>query len=284
MTAVASLPASPWPKVDLLGVPIDRLTERELLDYIVAESRQGRGGWVLTPNLEVLRQLVTNPQYAADTADATIRIADGMPLVWASRLQRTPLPERIAGSELVWSLTARAAVEGLSVFFLGGNPGVADAAAERLKAMHPSLRVAGTECPPFGFEKDEGYLAAIQHRLQQAKPDICYVALTSAKQDRLIRMLRPHLPGTWFLGIGISFSFVVGEVRQAPVWARRLGVEWLCRLVQEPRRLARRYLIDGVPFAVRLLASSAAKGLAGRSAVRETGVSSAPPVAPDKPA
>ncbi|MCC6660734.1 MAG: WecB/TagA/CpsF family glycosyltransferase [Phycisphaerales bacterium] len=225
----------------------------------------GRGGWVVTPNLEILRRLTTEPALATLVAPADLRLADGMPLIWASRLQRTPLPARVAGSDLIWSLTGRAARDGRSVFLLGGNPGAAEHAAAEFARRFPGLRVAGHHCPPMGFEKDPGQLAALEALLLAACPDIVYVGLGSPKQEHLITRLRPLLPAAWFLGIGISFSFVTGEVRRAPRWMQACGLEWAHRLVQEPRRLAKRYLVHGLPFAARLLLVSAWRGFRGRA-------------------
>lgn len=263
MTAAASAgesaatPSRAAGRVCLLGVAIDRVTAAAALDRIFAALDAGRGGWVVTPNLDILRRLVHDRAFADLCADADLRLADGMPLVWASRLKRDPLPERVAGSDLIWSVTKRAAERGRSVFLLGGNPGTAVAAAEELGRRYPGLRVAGTLCPPLGFEKDEAYMAGMVRDLVAAAPDIVLVALGSPKQERLTRELRAHLPRAWFLGIGISFSFVIGEVRRAPRWMQKIGLEWCHRLIQEPRRLFRRYLVDGLPFAARLLATSA---------------------------
>jgi N-acetylglucosaminyldiphosphoundecaprenol N-acetyl-beta-D-mannosaminyltransferase len=254
-----------------MGIALDNLDAREAMDRISADLAAGRGGWAITPNLDIARRMVSDAAYRDLLSPATLRLADGMPLVWASRVQRTPLKERVAGSDLIWSLSARAAEEGRSVFFLGGNPGAAVAAAAKLKELHPALLVAGVECPPIGFEQDSGYMAALRERLIAAAPDICFVALGAPKQDRVIRSLFPLLPRTWFLGIGISFSFVAGEVKRAPRWMRASGLEWLHRMIQEPRRLARRYLLEGVPFAVRLFVSALVARFRG---VRE-------PVTPD---
>ncbi|MFN0132407.1 MAG: WecB/TagA/CpsF family glycosyltransferase [Phycisphaerales bacterium] len=260
--AAALTPNSPTPRrIELLGIPLDALTAREAIDHIASSLARGEGGWTLTPNLEILRLLTTDRRYADICRGATLRLADGMPLLLASRLRRTPLPERVAGSDLIWSLTARMADEGRSVFFLGGNPGVAEEAARVLRSRSPSLRVAGTECPPFGFENDQAYVPALVERLRLTAPDLCFAAMSSFKQDQLIASLRPHFPRTWFVGVGISFSFVTGHVQRAPRWLQRLGLEWLHRLVQEPRRLAKRYLLHGLPFAARLLAVSAMQGL-----------------------
>ena len=138
------------------------------------------------------------------------------------------------------------------VFLLGGDPGTADAAADVLRTRYEGLDIVGTHCPPIGFEHHEQKTRRIIESIKQAQPDIVFVALGSPKQEQLIARLRHVMPTAWWVGVGISFSFVCGRVRRAPRWVQRLGLEWLHRLVQEPRRLMRRYLIDGLPFAARL--------------------------------
>lgn len=269
-------------RISLLGVELDNLTAAQTIDRIVHDVERGVGGWVLTPNLDILRALSGDPKFAELCSTTTLRVADGMPLVWASRLQRTPLVERVAGSDLIWTLTARAAALGMSVYFLGGNPGAAEAAAARLKELNPTLQVVGTDCPPIGFESDPDYVRRMQHKLISAAPDICFVALGHPKQDRLIRQLTGLLPSTWFLGVGISFSFISGEVRRAPAWMRLSGLEWLHRLVQEPRRLGKRYLIHGIPFGFYLLGRAACAGLMGKGPSRPaSGQADAEVPAPD---
>jgi len=254
------------PEVSILGHTLHAVSTSRAVDYILGSLDEGRGGWVMTPNLDILRRLVRDESFERLTRDVTLRLADGMPLVWASRLRRTPLPERVAGSDLIWPLCERGARANRSVYLLGGNPGAAESAARELARGFPSLRVAGHECPPMGFEQDEGYIAAMRDRLRRAKPDIVFVALGSPKQERVIASVRGDLPSSWFLGVGVSFSFVCGEIRRAPAWMRGVGLEWAHRLAQEPRRLARRYLIDGLPFAGRLLLVAALEGArAGRS-------------------
>jgi N-acetylglucosaminyldiphosphoundecaprenol N-acetyl-beta-D-mannosaminyltransferase len=246
-----------------MGLRIHDVNAAEAIEHVMAELAAGRGGWILTPNLHILRKCVREPAYAAMAQSASLRVPDGMPLIWAGRIRGTPLRERVAGSELIWTLTARAANEGRSVFFLGGNPGSAQAAAAVLRTQNPALTVAGTECPPMGFMEDAEYLAGLELRLAAASPDICYVGLPNGRAEPLMERLRVVLPRTWFMGVGISFSYVSGEVRHAPRWVRRIGLEWLFRLLQEPRRLGRRYLIEGLPFAARLLAVSLLDRLRG---------------------
>jgi len=245
-------PPAALPQIHLQGQPIHQVTQAQAIDHIMASLAAGAGGWVLTPNLDIHRRLCRDREFSDLCRGATLRLADGMPLIWASRLRGTPLPERVAGSDLMVPLAARAAREGRSVFLLGGNPGAADGAAAKLVEQSPGVRIAGTECPPFGFEGDEAYLEGLRARLLGSLPDIIFVGLGSPKQERLIRDLRQFLPRAWFLGVGITLSFVAGEVRRAPVWMRKCGLEWSHRLIQEPRRLGRRYLVDGAPAACML--------------------------------
>jgi N-acetylglucosaminyldiphosphoundecaprenol N-acetyl-beta-D-mannosaminyltransferase len=236
----------------IMGVPVDAVTQRQTVDRVFAALEWGRGGWVMTPNLDILRTCQRDAELRGFARTADLVVADGQPVVWASRIAGSPLPERVAGSDLIVPLCRMAARAGRSVFLLGANPGTADAAAERLAAEAPGLRVAGTHCPPFGFEECEDERALIRRRLLDARPDIVLVALGAPKQERLIRELRPLLPRAWFFGVGISLSFVTGEVRRAPALLRAAGLEWAHRLAQEPRRLCSRYLRDGLPFAARL--------------------------------
>jgi len=239
-----------------MGMPIDAVTDGQAIALILNSLARGRGGWVITPNLDQLRLYEQRPELREMYEEADLVLADGMPLLWASRLQKTPLPQRVAGSELIYTLSSTAAGAGRSVFLLGGNPGAANAAAQVLTRLSPGLRVVGTHCPPMGFEKSESEMRRITDALHETRPDIVYVGLGFPKQERLIRAIRGVLPGAWFLGIGVSFSFVSGEIRQAPRWMRRTGLEWVHRMVQEPGRLFRRYVLEDVPFALRLLGSA----------------------------
>lgn len=259
-------PAQQLPTVRIRNVRFHAISEAQCIRHILNEIDHGRGGWVVTPNLDILRRCEQEAEVGRLVGCADVVVADGMPLIWASRLQGSALPERVAGSNLIHSLTAAAAEAERSIFLLGGDPGTAEDAASVLQSRNPELVVAGHACPPVGFGADVDYMAELTTRLVEAGPDIVYVALGCPKQERLIERLRPHLPNAWWLGIGISFSFVSGDVRRAPVWMQRAGLEWIHRLCQEPRRLARRYLLEGLPFALRLLGGAVlARGrLSGR--------------------
>jgi len=243
--------------VDLQGVPLHAVTYAQCIEHILHSLESGRGGWVVTHNLDHLRRLRLDGEFRDLCLDADLRVADGMPVVWACRLQGTPVPERVAGSTLVSLLSEAAAKKGRSIFLLGGARGSAAAAARRLVETYASLEIAGIHYPSFGFERDPRQMSQLRDELVSANPDIVFVALGSPKQEQLIKILRDDLPQTWFLGVGISFSFLSGDVRRAPRWMQNVGLEWVHRLSQEPGRLSKRYLQQGIPYAARLLTSAA---------------------------
>lgn len=254
--ALASSPAPQLPVVTLSGVRLHAIREAECVSHILDCLAAGQGGWVVTVNLDHMRRLLHDAEYARLCQGASLMVADGMPLIWASRIQGTPLPERVAGSDLVSSLSEAAAREGRTVYLLGGAPGTAVAAASCLQERYAGMKVVGTDCPPLGFEDSPDRMRGIETRLYDARPDIVYVGLGSPKQEGLICRLRGSLPCAWWLGVGVSFSFLSGSIRRAPSWMQRSGLEWLHRLAQEPRRLCKRYLVHGFPFAAALLVSS----------------------------
>jgi len=243
-------------KIQLLGMQLASCSEPELLDTLFGALARQRGGWLITANLDFLRRYYKEPRMQALYAQADLRVADGMPLVWAAALQGTPLPERIAGASLLRPLAERAAQEGRSVYFLGGSGNVAEGAAATLRREFPALRVAGFASPWLPAEPDDAAVEPTRQALTEARPDIVLVALGSPKQEWLISKLRRSLPAAWFIGVGMSFSFATGDMPRAPRWMQRSGLEWVHRLVSEPRRLGKRYLWHDAPFGIELLGRS----------------------------
>jgi N-acetylglucosaminyldiphosphoundecaprenol N-acetyl-beta-D-mannosaminyltransferase len=257
---------APFSETTLAGMSIARVRSGELLDHVFSELAQRRGGWIATVNLDMLRRHDRDPIARELYALADVRVADGMPLVWASRLAgANALPERIAGSTFTALLAERAATEGRSLYLLGGAVGAAEGAAGALVARYPGLRIVGTSSPEVSIPPSAEQIRSIEATVRSAQPDFVLVGLGSPKQEYLIRALRPHLARSWMIGVGITFSFIAGQTSRAPRWMQRSGLEWVHRLVQEPRRLARRYLVDDLPFAVELFAEAFASRLRSRS-------------------
>ncbi|WP_431263470.1 WecB/TagA/CpsF family glycosyltransferase [Roseateles chitinivorans] len=257
--SATSAGAAALPIIHVDGLPFAATTVPVLTGHIVDEAAAGRGGWVVTPNIDILRRWRVEPAFRALVADATVFTADGRPIVWASQLQGTPLPTRLTGSDLFVALMHAAAAAGLRIALIGGNEGTADAAAAKLIPEAVAAGRVRCLCPPFGFEQQPQEMARLETLLSGWLPQIVFIGLGSPKQEKLIARLRPLAPRAWYLGVGVSFSFVAGDVKRAPGWMQRSGLEWVHRLTQEPGRLARRYLVDGIPFAAGLLWRSATR-------------------------
>lgn len=250
--------------VRLLGVRLDNLSESEVVDHVVRAAAAGRGGWMVNPNVDVMRQIVTDQALRQLVSGADLVVADGMPLLWAAALQGSPLKQRVPVSEAIEPICQAAAELDVGVFLLGGSPGTAQRAAEVLRHRYPGLRV-GYLCPPLGFEQDEAGMAEVDRAIGAAAPGVVFCAFGFPKQERLMVMWRQRFPSIWFIGSGGTFSMVAGDTPKAPPWMRKTGLEWAHRLRLEPRRLFQRYIVHDVPFALRLLAYS---GLARLAAPR----------------
>lgn len=240
-------------RIEIEGVRIDAIDESQVIDLIFEALAAGRGGNIATVNTDLLRLSRADDRFRCALESADLRVADGMPLVWMSRLMRAGLPARVTGADLIWSLSERAAREGRSLFLLGAPEGVADRAAEVLQSRYPELEVVGTAAPAYGFESDPEAVEKLSIQLQELRPDLVFVALGSPRQERFIASIRAdegHDLDGWWMGVGAGLEFVAGVKRRAPVALQRAGLEWAFRLATEPQRLARRYLRNDVPYLV----------------------------------
>lgn len=249
-------------KIDICGTWIDAVTMGEAVDALEGAIRKRRAGQqdrplaVFTANVDMLVKVARDPEFARDFAQADLLLADGMPLLWMARGLGRPIPERVTGSDLVPLLAARSALHGYSLFLLGGMPGVADRAAEKLARDCPGLRLAGTLSPPLGFERDPEMCERIVEAVRDARPDVVVVSLGAPKQERWILSERTRVDAAVFLGAGGTLDLLAGVRKRAPRLFQRFGLEWLWRMIQEPARLGRRYLIDDmyiVPLYARAL-------------------------------
>ncbi len=250
------------PITEVFGLPLVPLTMRQVVRVMELRIKDGRPGFVITANLNTAMICRENPALARAIDEAALVVADGMPLVWASKLNRRPLPERVTGSDLVPALCERAAMAGYSVYILGGAPGVAEAAAANLTARFPGLNVVGIDAPPFRDLTPEETVALID-RVHAARPDILFMASSQPKGEIWLRehYVALNVPAQIQIGAGIDFA--AGRVVRAPKWVGRLGLEWAFRLWVEPTRLARRYWRN-----TRFLLTETVRGLAVRSGGR----------------
>ncbi len=237
-------------KVEICGLPVDAETAAGALERVAAAveaRRRGEGSLplaVFSANVDMVVKASRDPAFARELGAADLLLADGMPLLWMARGLGARLPERVAGSDLAPRLAALAAARGFSLFLLGAAPGVAERAAERLARESPGLRVAGTLAPPLGFERDPASREAVVRAVRAASPDVVLVALGAPRQERWILAERGRLSAGAFLAVGGTFDLLAGVRSRAPRFLQRLGLEWAWRLVQEPLRLGRRYLVE----------------------------------------
>jgi N-acetylglucosaminyldiphosphoundecaprenol N-acetyl-beta-D-mannosaminyltransferase len=243
---------TPLQKFSLFGIDIDALT----MPQAVARVRQWTAApftkchYVVTPNVDHTVLLQEHEGLRAAYQYADLILADGHPLVWASRLVGKPLPERVPGSDLVPQTFTAANNEqqALRVYLLGAAPGVADRAAANMAQQWPYLQTVGTYSPPLGFEKNPVECEQILERIAAAQPDLLVVGLGAPKQECWVHAHRERIQAKVALCVGATIDFLAGEKKRAPRWMQRCGVEWLHRMLSEPRRLVKRYAKDAWVF------------------------------------
>ena len=222
------------------GLPLVPWTFRQTLDQVEQLIRQRRPTYFITANLAYAMLTAQDARLTAVNQGAAFILADGMPLVWASRLRQTAVPERVTGADLVPALCEAAATQGQAVFLLGGAPGVGDEAARRLGERYPGIRVVGVESPPFREPTPEEH-AQLLARIREARPDLLFVAFGQPKGELWLAANSADLGVPVCAQIGASLDFLAGRVSRAPRWVQRVGLEWAYRISREPTRLIPRY-------------------------------------------
>jgi exopolysaccharide biosynthesis WecB/TagA/CpsF family protein/anti-anti-sigma factor len=250
-------PSTTWPSpgsrppISILGVRFDNVTISETLDRIETMIASRRPHYVVTANVDFVVQAQTDIELRRIFFEAHLVLCDGTPLVWASRLLGNPLRERVAGADIVPLLIERAEQKSYRLFFLGAAPESIERAVANMRNRHPGLNICGFYSPPFNqlleMNHDE-----IRKRILEAQPDILLVSLGCPKQEKWVAMNYRTLGVPVTIGVGATIDFLAGQVRRAPVWMQRSGLEWIFRLLQEPRRLYRRYSKDIWVFGRRL--------------------------------
>jgi len=239
-----------WVKqITLFDIRIDNVTLEEACNRILTFVENGEmHKYVVTPNVDHIIKIQKDKEFHQIYKNASLVLADGMPLVWAAKLLKKPLKEKVSGSDLFPALCEKAAHRNMRMFFLGGQEGVAQKAAEVLKNKFPEINIVGIYSPSFGFEKDEVENRKIINMINDTKPDILFVGLGAPKQEKWIYHHLNEINVPVSLGIGASFDFVAGTKKRAPVWMQKAGLEWFWRFCLEPRRLFKRYFIEDTKF------------------------------------
>jgi N-acetylglucosaminyldiphosphoundecaprenol N-acetyl-beta-D-mannosaminyltransferase len=229
--------------VAILGVPFHRITIDHAVDRIDSMVSDGACHYVVTPNVDFLVKVQRDDGLRRILVNADLVLCDGKPIVWASRWLGEPLPSRVAGSDLIPPVLRLAAERGWRIFLLGGAPGVASEAARRIAVTHPSLPEVSHYSPPYApLEKMDN--AEIARRVREARPHIVLVCFGCPKQEKWMSEHCSSIGVPVMIGAGATVDFLAGKMARAPLWMQRSGMEWLFRLAQEPRRLARRYADD----------------------------------------
>jgi N-acetylglucosaminyldiphosphoundecaprenol N-acetyl-beta-D-mannosaminyltransferase len=237
-------------RVRLFGIDIDPIRLEDAAIRVVGMAKDGGPcRYVVTPNVDHVLIYQKTEALRAAYSDAALVIADGLPLVLAAQALGRPIPERVAGSDLVPAVFGQARERSpLKVFLLGAGPGVAERAARRVEDRWKGVRVVGTYSPPFGFERDRGENETILHRVREAAPELLLVGLGAPKQEVWVHAHRRHIAASMALCIGATIDFLAGEKARAPDWMKRIGLEWFHRMSSEPRRLAPRYASNAIGF------------------------------------
>ncbi len=231
------------PPIVMMGIPFDQVDSNQTISLVDAMIQSRRPHQLATANVDFLALADADPELHWVLTHADLVVCDGMPLVWMSRLLGAPLPQRVAGSELVPLLLESAEEKGHRVFFLGGSEESLKAAEGNIRQRWPDLTIAGTYSPPFApLEKmDNDTICA---RVREAQPDLLLVAFGCPKQEKWLAQNLAKTNAPVGIGVGATLDFLAGTVKQAPKWMRACSLEWIWRIMQEPKRLFRRYWND----------------------------------------
>jgi N-acetylglucosaminyldiphosphoundecaprenol N-acetyl-beta-D-mannosaminyltransferase len=241
-TGQAAAQPGPVASAEVLGVPLALIDYEGTLDWIDAAVAQRRRAYICVAAVHTVMACDEDPELRAAVLGSDFTVADGQPLVWALRALGHRVPDRVYGPDLMDRACARAARTGRRMYLYGGrNPGALSQLTRQLRLRHPGLQIVGGHVPPFRAltPAEEAEVAA---DINRSGADVVWVGIGVPKQEKWMAAMRDRLDAPVLVGVGAAFDFHAGLVPQAPAWLQRYGMEWAFRLVQEPRRLWRRYL------------------------------------------
>ena len=231
-------------RIKFMNTNIDNLTMAETLNEIDKLIQKKNCSYVVTPNVDHIVRLEKDKELQKVYKNASLILTDGKPLIWISKWYKTPIKEKISGSDLFPRVCQLAANKNYTMYLLGAAEGVADIAARNLMNKYPGLNIVGTYSPPFGFEKNEQEMSKIKTQIQDVHPDILIVGLGCPKQEKFMYYHCKELGVPISFGLGASIDFEAGNIKRAPKWMSNHGLEWLYRFSKEPKRLFKRYFVD----------------------------------------
>jgi N-acetylglucosaminyldiphosphoundecaprenol N-acetyl-beta-D-mannosaminyltransferase len=232
-------------RIEIMGCSVDNLSMEETLQAIEGFIASGTPHQHVVVNVDKLVKARTDPQLRRIINECALINADGMPVVWASRLLGKPLKERVAGVDLFEALMARAAHKGWRVFLLGAREEIVARVRQLYELKYPGLAIAGHRN---GYWSGEAEEAAVVEQIQAARTDILFVAISSPKKEQFLGRWQAQMRVPFAMGVGGTFDVAAGHVKRAPRWMQRSGLEWFFRFLQEPRRMFRRYFIEDMAF------------------------------------
>lgn len=233
-------------RIKFMNTCIDNLTMSETLNEIDKLIQKKICSYVVTPNVDHIVRLEKDEELQKVYKNASLILTDGKPLIWISKWYKTPIKEKISGSDLFPRVCQLAANKNYTMYLLGAAEGVADTAAKNLIKKYPGLNVVGTYSPPFGFEKNEQEMNKIKTQIQEVHPDILIVGLGCPKQEKFMYYHCKELGVPISFGLGASIDFEAGNIKRDPKWMSNHGLEWLYRFSKEPKRLFKRYFVDDI--------------------------------------
>ncbi len=234
--------------VRILGVRVDRVTMTDALKLIEEFISDDKKHQICVPNVWTTVLAQKDAAFRSIYRSSSLSVPDGLPLVWASRLYGKPIEERVTGTDLFLQCAVIAAQKGYTFYFLGATESTLNAMTAKLKREYPTLNIAGSFSPPFSDEFNQEETNKIIDMVNRTKPDILWVGLTAPKQEKWIHQNLERLDVQIAVGIGAAFDFLSGRVRRAPLWVQKIGLEWFDRVLQEPKRLWKRYLVGNSLF------------------------------------
>lgn len=246
-------------RMKFLNIEVDNFTMNEALESIEKLILDKCSSYVVTPNVDHIVKIETDDEFKLIYNDADLILTDGMPLIWISKFFNTPIKEKVSGSDLFPKVCEMASKRGYSIFLLGAAEGVGEIAALNLKNKYKNIEIKGTLSPSYGFENNESEIKNIIKIIKDANPDILAVGLGAPKQEKFIYKYKDELNVPVSLAIGASIDFEAGNITRAPKFMQKVGLEWFYRLIKEPRRMFKRYMIDDmkiIPIIFRYLKNS----------------------------